>query len=318
MRTNFSQETLEKLVYEKLSGPVDIKPATEGIATNVYKVKNKGNTYYLRITPYENQSYQPEVIAHQEILTKGAKIPEIIYHRNHCPEINNRSFMIIKEIGGKPVSSHNNWQELKQVFIKAGRDIAKVNTISVDGFGWIERKEKDINKLKAHSDNYPHYILKNYDSKIKVLMKSEKIKKKEAKQLREMKRKFLKYLDYDQAYLSHGDFDVTHIYCDQNGYTGIIDFSDICGTSPYIDLAHFKFFSHPTDIVFPWLLKGYEEIIPLPEDFDMRLKIEGIMKSVNRLSYIAKTLPERIPNHYAIPKFKENIKELKGVLLDSE
>jgi hypothetical protein len=42
------------------------------------------------------------------------------------------------------------------------------------------------------------------------------------------------------AYLAHGDFDLTHIFQRNGHYTGIIDFGEIMGSSPFYDLGHFK------------------------------------------------------------------------------
>ena len=83
----------------------------------------------------KNENFQPEIIVHQKALAKGAKVPRIIYYQNFCSEINNHSFIIIEEIKDQPISSCNDWDKLKQVFIEAGMDIAKINSIPVSGFG---------------------------------------------------------------------------------------------------------------------------------------------------------------------------------------
>ncbi len=314
MRKKFDKKVLQKLVQEALPGRLKIQPASGGISTNVYRVENSNDVYYLRITGYEGQSFQAEFIAHQKISAVRSKIPKIIYHRNFCREIDNHSFMITEGIKGKPVSSYEDWHKLKQVFINAGQDLAKINSISVNGFGWIERKAKNIEKLYAHRDTYQDYMLRDFQEKLTILVKFAVLTKTEADQLQSIKNKFQEFLGYDQACLTHGDFDVTHIYCQGDRYTGIIDFGDIMGTSPFADLAHFKAFCHPTEEIFPWLLEGYGQIHPLPEDINVRLTVEGVLIAVKKLSYIAQTMPERISNHRAIPKLKQNISDLNSKL----
>jgi hypothetical protein len=41
--------------------------------------------------------------------------------------------------------------------------------------------------------------------------------------------------------MPYGDLDLTHIYCQDGHYTGIIDLGEIRGTGPYYDLGHFRF-----------------------------------------------------------------------------
>lgn len=315
MRKKFDKDVLQKLVEEALPGESKIQPVEAGVVTNVYRVLNKGKTHYLRITYQENISYQPEVIAHQKMLSVGAKVPRIIYHRNYSPEIDNHSFMIIEEIPGKPLSEYNDWQEMDQIFIEAGKDLAKIHSIPVDGFGWIERESKEnkeFKKLKGPFKNYSDYYFHWLDRDLKRLVDKDILTIKEADQVKKLKTKFEKYLDYDQAVLTQGDSTICHIYCDQGKYTGMIDFGGMRGASPYFDLGHFLYFSGQTDKVFPKLIEGYQTVNPLPKDYQLRVDIEGVLISIFKLSWIIVHLPENLPDHGAIPKLKKSISVLNS------
>ncbi len=85
-------------------------------------------------------------------------------------------------------------------------------------------------------------------------------------------------LNYQESFLAHGDFDLTHIYSDGEKFTGIIDFGDIRGGSIYHDIAHFRYYSGDyLDI----LIQGYQSKIDLDDDFDKRIQIEGLIVAVD-------------------------------------
>src|SRR5207248_10181336 len=81
------------------------------------------------------------------------------------------------------------------------------------------------------------------------------------------------WLVVEQARLAHGDFDVTHIYQKGGHYTGIIDFGEIRGTDALYDLGHFNLHDGETlpQLVLPYLLAGYSEVMPLPPDHERKI-----------------------------------------------
>ena len=76
------------------------------------------------------------------------------------------------------------------------------------------------------------------------------------------------WLDNQVARLTHGDFDVTHIFEHDRRYSGIIDWGEIRGASMWYDLGHFRMHdgAQLDARVLPWLLEGYAQVVGLPDD----------------------------------------------------
>jgi aminoglycoside phosphotransferase (APT) family kinase protein len=94
------------------------------------------------------------------------------------------------------------------------------------------------------------------------------------------------WLDTEQAYLAHGDFDATHIYHQDGQYSGIIDFGEIRGADPFYDLGHLALHegeSLPYPIL-PHILVGYREVAPLPVDHPLRLQFWSLLIGVRALA----------------------------------
>ena len=87
------------------------------------------------------------------------------------------------------------------------------------------------------------------------------------------------WLHVEQAWLAHGDFDVTHIYQHDGRYTGIIDFGEIRGAHQLYDLGHFNL--HDGEVVpqmlLPTLLEGYREVLTLPPDRERRISLVSVL-----------------------------------------
>ena len=105
------------------------------------------------------------------------------------------------------------------------------------------------------------------------------------------------WLHVEQAWLAHGDFDVTHIYQHDGRYTGIIDFGEMRGAHQLYDLGHFNL--HDGEVVpqrlLPALLEGYREVLPLPPDRERRISLMSVLIGVRAL---ARNVRRQPPNAY--------------------
>jgi len=312
MRTNFKPDLLKKIVSKVFSdtGNLLIEPAEEGISTDVYRIKKNKEVFYLRIASWEDESFESETFVHQVLLDKGVKIPEIIYYENFNKLIN-RSFMIVTEVKGRAISRKLEPEKLKNVLFEAGKDLAVINSIPVKGFGRLKGGVKELEgKHKTRKDALP----KDLDKRIKLLIDKRVFNPKEGKLVSKIIEHFQDYSNYEQAYLSHGDFDNGHIYHREGQYTGIIDFGDIGGESPYFDLAHFTHFGDSTPEMFSWLLDGYKAITPIPDDFEIRFHLDGLFFAFNKLMWIIENFSGDPKNHSNISAIKEDIKILSSYL----
>src|SRR4051812_23821171 len=114
-----------------------VERVLSGISTYVYRIVSQGQRYYLRILPEEGASFAPEIAALTRLRENDLKVPEIV-HFEEYNETLERSIMVETEIKGTSLSkSRLSGAEFESIAREAGHDLARINTLAVDGFGWI-------------------------------------------------------------------------------------------------------------------------------------------------------------------------------------
>lgn len=219
-------------------------------------------TYYVRFLP-EDTSFAAEVLAHNMLLNSGVIVPRVIAFE-HREETTGLSVMITEEIPG--VSIEDEWphDDAPGILHEAGRQIARVHEVSVDGYGWIDRTSYD--RLKTEKSTFQEYFSEFLSSDLRTLEHYE-FTNQEKMQIADLMETARQILDVQNAVLVHGDFDVSHIFHVNGRYTGLIDFGEIRGNNRLFDLATFTLFDRSPDrIAYSYLLEGYCEIVPLTHD----------------------------------------------------
>ena len=274
-----------------------IERVTEGVSTCVYRIIHNHETFYLRILPEEGQSFAPEVAVHQKLGKMGVKVPEVIYFE-HFYEPLQRSVMVTTEIKGHPLSQSITLspRKLDAILLEAGRDIALINSIPVDGFGWIQRDKPDLIRLRAELSTFRDFALEHWNVDIAYLAEHA-LSSSEIHAIEQIRSRYDSLLNEPQAYLAHGDFDTSHIFQHNGHYTGIIDFGEIRGANRWYDVAQF----HMRDgeylpcTLLSSLLAGYKEAVSLLHDYMNILRFTSLLINVRTL---ARTLQKRPPNRF--------------------
>jgi aminoglycoside phosphotransferase (APT) family kinase protein len=281
------------------STPIHIQLVTEGISTHVYRLTAPHETFYLRLLPEIEDSFAPEVAIHTTLRQIQVKVPEIIYFE-HYNEALHCSIMITGEIKGIPVSQSHTLpkDKLQPILIEAGRDLARINSIAVEGFGWIKRDEPETIVLQAEQPTYRAFAMEYWENDLTYLAHSV-LSNSEITALEQICTRHDPWLEIEQAFLAHGDFDTTHIYHNNGHYTGIIDFGEIRGANRLYDLGHFhmrdgEYLPH---LLLPTLLSGYAEVTPLPSNYEQNIPFISILINVRAL---ARSLQKRPMNQYTL------------------
>lgn len=270
MKKTFSIEQIESLLKTinefKQFNAVYMQ---EGVSTEVYKLQNGKQELFLRLAD-EGNNISTEVMAYELIEKLGVSAPRVVYYEDFNNLIN-RSFCITTKINGesyKKVKKETNKEELA----KAGEDIAKVNTIRIKGFGWLDRSKEAANTIVGTYKSYYDFVLKKsrIEYYLKNLTDSNILTTKIADDFINVFEKRKHILDFKQAYLAHGDFDTGHIFIYKGKYSGIIDFGDIRATSRYHDLAHI--YTH-NNYALEHIVKGYERVTKLENDYMEKIEM---------------------------------------------
>ena len=269
---------------------------TEGISTYVYRISFPRETFYLRVLPEEG-SFAPEITVHSLLRRMQIKVPEVIYFEHHN-NLLQRSVMVTSEIKGRPLSQSLTLSqvELEAILGEAGRDLARMNDVLVEGFGWIRRDTPETAHLQAEQLTYRTFALEYWETDLAYLA-AHVLQPPEVVLLERTLSRYDSWLDSTQGYLAHGDFDTTHIYQDNGQYTGIIDFGEIRGATHWYDLGHFHMRDRellPFQLLSA-LVSGYKELVSFPLDYEQRIRFTSLLINVRTL---ARSLQKRPANRY--------------------
>ena len=271
-----------------------IERANEGVSTYVYRVHTDKETFYLRLLPELGASFAPEVYVHQLLHNKGVYVPEVVYfeHRNETLQL---SLMLTTEIKGTHIGHCTSLENQKTILRQAGRDLAIINSTPVQGFGWIKRDSNEVVQLEAEFPTYRAWIYEYLENDLSLLANKQLLSSSDVTDITAILARYDSWLNEKQAYLAHGDFDVTHIYQQHGQYTGIIDFGEIRGATSWYDLGHFQLHDGETlpNMVLPYLLEGYQEVASLPRDYEQRIGFASLLIALRMLAYTTRKYPER-------------------------
>jgi aminoglycoside phosphotransferase (APT) family kinase protein len=293
---------------------VEIERAGDGISTAVYRLQRGEEVFYLRVLPEIGQSFAPEAYVHTLLCGLGVHVPEVVYFE-HYNEGLQRSVMVTSEISGRHLGWLATGPETSEILRQAGRELAIINAVPVEGFGWIKRDSESVSGLEAEGSSHREFLLEDLDSHLSVLGKTA-LTAHEVAAVREAVRLRSSRLEVEQGQLAHGDFDLTHIYQEGGRYTGIIDFGEIRGTGRYYDLGHFRL--HDGEIApyeaLPFLLAGYQEAAPLPHDHESQIALVSLLVGVRFMARdLQRLMARKIPPQVQL-RVCDSIRRDLGVL----
>jgi aminoglycoside phosphotransferase (APT) family kinase protein len=258
MNNNRPECSIVKAIAEKyLSNILSVEAVPKGSSTYVYRVVASSGTYYLRFLP-EDASFAAEVLTHNNLYALGVRVPKVVTFE-HKNESTGLSLMLVDEIKGTCIEDDYPQNNLKTILHEAGRQLALIHSVPVDGFGWIDRNSYD--KLKGEKHSFDEYFTEYLNNDLQALNLFD-FSDAERLQITDLMLTAKEILNVEKAVLVHGDFDISHIFHSEGSYSGIIDFGEIRGNNPMFDLATFAGFYQDRKN-YSYLLEGYSEITPL-------------------------------------------------------
>jgi aminoglycoside phosphotransferase (APT) family kinase protein len=163
---------------------------------------------------------------------------------------------------------------------QAGGELARLNSLPVQGFGWVQRPAEVREGLQAEHPTFQAWLDQDFDPPLRALQQSELFSLRDYQALRLFRAEAIEVFSSEPTVLAHGDFDTTHIYYHEGQYTGIIDFGEIRGAQRLYDLGHF--WIENEDLLSP-LLEGYTEVASLPPNYRRHIQLTGLLIAARRL-----------------------------------
>jgi len=273
-----------------------VERVLSGISTYVYRIISECKTYYLRILPDEEASFTPEITVLARLRQNHLNIPEVVYFEDYNALLG-RPIMVEAEIRGQSLSKSDLPRETyESVAREAGRDLACINKLAVEGFGWVKPDRAHPTRICGSRETYRAFVLEYREADLAYL-REHVLQRQECTRLEHVLARYDSWLDIEQGYLAHGDIDTTHIFQEQGRYTGIIDFGEVRSANRWYDLAHFRIRdgAFPPYRLFQALERGYAEITPFPPEYEQYLRFTSVLINVRALSRAFQT---RDPDEY--------------------
>jgi aminoglycoside phosphotransferase (APT) family kinase protein len=260
------------------SMPPHVERVTEGMSTFVYRLTTPEQIFYLRILPETEASFAPEVAVHNRLRELGVRAPEIVFFEHYNP-LFERSVMMTREIPGHAIGYGDPPDHLASILLQAGRELAVINQIPMQGYGWVRRDSAEL-KLDAEYPSLSLWLHAHFAAPLRALTQSGALPPEQAVLLPILLERACERFASEPAFLAHGDFDPTHIFYDETGYQGVIDFGEIRGAHRLYDLAHFALESGDW---LPLLLTGYAEVATLEEEARSQIDLMSTLIAARRM-----------------------------------
>ena len=206
-----------------------IEPAFGGRSTPVYRVELGAQSWYLRLSESSDASLGPEALAHEVVLSYGARVPAIVGYEPFDPVLE-RSVMLTTAVSGSSLGDAMP-ADPDTVLAAAGADLARINRVPVDGFGWIRRDDPLPTRLTGQFESWDEFAADLMSHPLDDWFDPAVLRRISALAS-------IGPPDRHQAVLAHGDFDPGHIFALHGRYSGIIDFGEMRGAEPTFDLGH--------------------------------------------------------------------------------
>jgi len=255
------------------SVPVTYARTLDGVSTQVYRVVRGDETFYLRIAEESHENLETDAALHRRLLSAGVKLPDIVSVEAFNVRIG-RSVMVTTEVRGGSLEIQSD-----AVIEDAGADLARINAVPVDGFGWVQRTGSAW-PLAAEFPTYEPFLMSYLPSRWPGVL--EKVFAADDLDLIEDLIEQERSAAPVRALLAHGDFDASPIFADESGYSGLIDFGEIRGTERSFDLGHFYLHDEGAPML-PALLRGYERVTALPGDHMIAIRRSAILLGLRQL-----------------------------------
>ncbi|TQM09068.1 aminoglycoside phosphotransferase family protein [Pseudonocardia kunmingensis] len=269
------------LLQRVFGGRPSFARTPDGVSTQVYRVFRGTGTFYLRVAEEPGDDLRTEADLHDRLRGLGVRVAEVVHVEPFVAGID-RSVLITTEVPGTSLAEVGNPVAAVTVAEEAGRDLALLGTVPVDGYGFVRRCGPGW-PLHAEYPRHDAFVTSDlprpWPGALAALFGGRDLESLHGLVERE------RACPPDRAALAHGDFDVTPIFCADGRYTGLIDLGEIRGAEPLFDLGHFLLHDRETLPVtlLPAVLRGYQHVRPLPADHAATIRRSAVLLGLRQL-----------------------------------
>jgi aminoglycoside phosphotransferase (APT) family kinase protein len=166
-----SLELVAAIAREAVStAATHVERVHDGVSTLVYRISSERDAWYLRVLPDPTHSFAPEVTVHERLRALGVCLPEVVYVADPHPLIG-RSVMVLVALPGAALfqAAPPEPDALQRIVADAGRDLARLGSVRVEGYGRVARRRDTSSALTAPWTTYRDAALQGWESDLAAL-----------------------------------------------------------------------------------------------------------------------------------------------------
>jgi hypothetical protein len=145
------------LLKQLLRIELQVGRVREGVATFVYRVRAGRDVLYLRVWPFADETFESEVIILQELRRRGVHVPTVLGWEPFNPLLG-RSYLLTSNVAGRPLGPEDSASRVRSVLLEAGYELSILNSVRVEGFGWIVRSPDQAAPLRAEHQTWHSFL----------------------------------------------------------------------------------------------------------------------------------------------------------------
>jgi Ser/Thr protein kinase RdoA (MazF antagonist) len=252
----------------------------------VFRVARGGTVLYVRLAEESGEGMAVEAAVHEQLRRLGVRLPEVIGVESAQGPLG-RGVLVLSEMQGTPLieARTESPETLREVAAEVGRDLARIASVPVKGFGFVSRD--GYPPLAAPMPSAAELLVgpaMDALATLTVPSSDERLANAAATLIADNSC----LLEGADSYLAHGDLDATHIYTTSGRYTGIIDFGEMRGAPSLYDAAHYALHQGQLEVeTLGSLLEGYGEIGDLPPEPERHVALLGTLIGLRLLDLSA-------------------------------
>lgn len=276
------------------AGVANIERIIKGEANEVYGVTTDDEQgLIIRISHTDEEDADSEFVANSDNFKTekwaidqsralGVPAPEVIYLDNAEQNGKKLSICVELKIEGTPLNElvdHSNI-DLEQILYQAGQILSKINSIQTYGFGYLNPKGEGTYK------KIEDYLTERTAKKDSLIKSAQQVGLNPdiiTSSLRILEETAQNYPN-TESHLVHFDYSPKHLLVQNNQITGILDFENVRGADPILDIARWEFYFEK-DFPLSQLIAGYANKALFDSNFERLKKVWKIYFGVGVLNY---------------------------------
>ena len=226
------KKKIEKIIKSNLEEKlINYSKIDQSIINEVYDIKTNKKEYILRVANvWDSGKFEREAWAYKKCKEEGLPVPTV-YAVDMSGKIIPNSYIILERMPGKLAKEMIIKTGNKAIAVEAGKQLAKMHRIKLEGYGWIRNGKGVYKNWKAYLDDRLYKELKD-------LYKNNHLSENEYNKIIEFYQK--KKPENKKQRLIHCDYHFKNLLSDGKKITAILDFELCCVGDPMMDFGvHF-------------------------------------------------------------------------------